>query len=184
MKLLRWLPLALLIALFAIFAVRLYSNHPTEGSFAMVGAPAPEFILPALAPETGVGLTHADLLGDGPVLVNFWASWCAPCLVEHPILMQLAREEGVPIYGVVYRDTAEDAREFVSARGNPFTRIGMDVDGRTGFDWGVTGPPETFVVAGDGTIIAKHVGALTPQVVERVIRPALEEARRHNAAAD
>lgn len=177
MAALRWAPLGVILLLLAVFAFRIYADRPTEGSFALVGEPAPEFVLPALAPESGFGLTHADLLGGRPSVVNVWASWCPPCVLEHPLLMELSRDPSIQVFGIVFRDEAEDARLFLDARGNPFDRLGMDADGRVSFDWGVTGPPETFVIAADGTIIAKHVGPLTPDVLRETIYPAIEAAR-------
>jgi len=174
---LRWTPLAIIAALLCVFAFRIFSDSPTEGSFALVGEPAPQFVLPAVAPEEGFGLTHTDLIGGRPTIVNVWASWCPPCILEHPLLMELSRDPSIQVVGIVYRDDAADARAFLDARGNPFARLGLDLDGRVSFDWGVTGPPETFVVAPDGTIIAKHVGALTPDVLRQVVYPAVAAAR-------
>ncbi len=173
----RWLPLIGIAVLLSMFALRILTERPTEGSFALVGSPAPEFILPALDAADGIGLTRADLMGGRPTIVNVWASWCGPCIVEHPLLMELARDPSIQVVGIAFRDEREDAQGFLAARGNPFARLGLDLDGRASFDWGVTGPPETFVVAGDGTIVAKHVGALTPDAIRRTIRPAIDEAR-------
>ena len=147
-----------------------------EGSLALVGEPAPQFILPALPPATGAGLADADLL-SGPVsIVNVWASWCAPCRVEHPQLMELARDPRVQVLGINYRDAPSDARGFLDQLGDPFDRIGVDADGRVALDWGVTGPPETFIVASDGTIVAKHIGAITPEILRDAIGPAIDDA--------
>jgi len=176
MTLLRWAPFLSFTVLVGIFAVALFIERPSEGSLALVGEPAPEFILPALDPTGGVGLAHTDLIGGQVSILNVWASWCAPCRVEHPQLMELARDPRVQVLGISYRDAPGDARAFLDELGNPFDRIGVDVDGRTGLDWGVTGPPETFIVAPDGTIIAKHIGALTPEVLARDFNPAIEEA--------
>ncbi len=183
MSFLRWIPLVLAAGLVGLFSVALFIERPNKGSLAMVGEAAPEFLLPALAPETGVGFAHADLLATeglsrGPVsIVNVWASWCGPCVVEHPELMALSEEVGLEVFGINYRDRPEAARAFLDERGNPYDRLGVDENGRVSLDWGITGPPETFVVASDGTIIAKHIGALTPEVVEQTIRPAIELAR-------
>jgi len=104
-------------------------------------------------------------MGGGITIVNVWASWCAPCRVEHPQLMALAGDPRVRVVGINYRDTPEDARAFLGQLGNPFDRVGADLDGRVGFDWGVTGPPETFIVDGEGMIVAKHIGAITPEIL-------------------
>ena len=181
MSVLRWLPLAVFALLVGVFAIALFIERPDEGSFALVGEPAPQFILPGLQAGEGVGLAHADLLAGPVSIVNVWASWCAPCRVEHPQLMELGRDPRVQVLGINYRDEAGDARAFLEDLGNPFRRLGVDADGRAAFDWGVTGPPETFVVAPDGTIIAKHVGALTPDVLRDTIYPAIVHASQNGA---
>jgi len=173
MNLFRWLPLLLVTSLVALFSVSLFIERPSEGSLALVGRSAPEFLLPAIAPDAGIGFAHADLLAQPVSIVNVWASWCGPCVVEHPQLMILAQEMGVPVFGINFSDDPVDARTFLNERGNPYTRLGADENGRVALDWGVTGPPETFIVAGDGTIIAKHIGAITPEVMEQEILPLL-----------
>jgi cytochrome c biogenesis protein CcmG/thiol:disulfide interchange protein DsbE len=178
MSWLRWLPLGVFVLLASIFAIALFMDRPGEGSFALVGEPAPTFILPGLSADEGVGLAHADLIGGPVSIVNVWASWCAPCRVEHPQLTELSRDGRVQVLGISYRDDPADARAFLDELGDPFDRIGVDADGRAALDWGVTGPPETFIVAPDGTIIAKHVGAITPEVLRQSIRPAIDEAAR------
>jgi len=175
MNLLRWAPLAVFAFLVGVFAVALYIERPSEGSLALVGEPAPEFVLPALPPTEGAGLARADLIGKVSI-VNVWASWCAPCRIEQPQLMALARDGRVQVFGINYRDAAGDARAFLEELGNPFDRIGVDADGRVSLDWGVTGPPETFIVGPDGIIIAKHIGAITPEVLTSDIEPAIEGA--------
>jgi cytochrome c biogenesis protein CcmG, thiol:disulfide interchange protein DsbE len=117
------------------------------------------------------------LLASGEVtLVNFWASWCAPCRVEHPFLTDLA-EEGIPVIGVNYKDRPENALGFLAELGDPYAAIGADATGRTGIDWGLYGVPETFVVDGEGRITHRHAGPITPEVLENRLRPAIEAAR-------
>lgn len=100
-------------------------------------------------------------LADGEVkLVNFWASWCAPCRAEHEYLMAFA-EEGIPIYGINYKDEPVNGRKFLDDLGNPFTAVVSDESGRTGIDWGLYGVPETFVVDGDGVIVKRFAGPIT-----------------------
>jgi cytochrome c biogenesis protein CcmG/thiol:disulfide interchange protein DsbE len=150
---------------------------PRRVSSALIGRPVPEFA--ALPPLEGAGVpsfSSADLRArDRPVLVNFWASWCVPCLVEHPQLTRLARE-GVPVFGVSYKDTPTDALDFLGRNGNPFARLGSDQTGRVGIEWGVYGLPETFLVDRGGIVRWRQVGAITEEILRRDLRPFL---RRH-----
>jgi cytochrome c biogenesis protein CcmG/thiol:disulfide interchange protein DsbE len=123
---------------------------------------------PPLAPDM--------LTAPGVKLVNFFASWCAPCRAEHPNLEALARQ-GVTIYGVNYKDKDADALTFLKDMGNPYAAIGADSTGRTGIDWGLYGVPETFVVDGRGTILLRFPGPLTEEVIATKIRPAMAAAR-------
>jgi cytochrome c biogenesis protein CcmG/thiol:disulfide interchange protein DsbE len=109
-------------------------------------------------------------------LVNFWASWCAPCRVEHPVLEDLAAD-GLPIIGVNYKDDPEKALGFLAELGDPYTAVGADPEGRTGLDWGLYGVPETFVIDSDGTVLLRHPGPITRDVLDRRIMPAIDEAR-------
>jgi cytochrome c biogenesis protein CcmG/thiol:disulfide interchange protein DsbE len=117
------------------------------------------------------------LLTSGqPTIVNVWASWCAPCRQEHPLLMELAAEPGVRVVGINYKDQPENARRFLGALGNPFIAVGVDDSGRNAIEWGVYGVPETFILDGSGVIRHKHVGPLTPQTMAG-FRAALAAAR-------
>ncbi len=120
-------------------------------------------------------LTQA-VLADGKVkIVNFWASWCAPCRAEHPTLMRLGAE-GLPIYGVNYKDQPQAALGFLADLGNPFLAMGADISGRMGIDWGLYGVPESFVIDGKGRVILRFPGPLTERALKTDIRPALEKA--------
>ena len=164
------LPAAILVALVILFAVGL-TRDPTKVPSPLIGKPAPAFTLPT--PEGG---TLALAQVGGPVLVNFWASWCTPCLQEHPLLMDLARS-GVTIVGINYKDAPEDAQRWLARHGNPFARIAQDRDGRVGLDWGVYGVPETFVVDPTQVIRHKHIGPLTRDAWEREVAVALQGTR-------
>ncbi len=162
-------------ALAGLFAAGMLRDNGQELPSALIGQPAP-----TLAKASLPGLTGLDpaVLTDGNVkLVNFFASWCAPCRVEHPQLTALAAE-GVPIYGIAYKDDPEHSVAFLQELGNPYTAAGQDPNGQTAVNWGVYGVPETFVVAGDGTIVARMANPVTPDLVETRLRPAMAEAER------
>jgi len=175
------IPLLILGVLLAFFAVGL-RHDPRILPSPLIGKPAPAFALPALPfpkPETATTVpfaSNADFLGK-PVLVNFFASWCAGCQIEHPFLMSLAKAGAVTLIGIDYKDAEADVRQWLGARGNPYAPVLADLDGRAGIDWGVYGVPETFIVGADGRVLHKHVGALTPEVWERDIKPLLGAAR-------
>ncbi len=163
------LPLVAFAAVAAWFAVGL-TRDPTRVPSALIDQPIPAFELPPL-PGSGVpGLSDEAIKGK-VALVNVFASWCVPCKAEHPILMRLAEERRVPIYGINYKDAEQDARAWLDALGNPYTAIGHDLSGRVSIDWGVYGVPETFVIDRDGRIRHKHVGPITPQILQDEILP-------------
>jgi cytochrome c biogenesis protein CcmG/thiol:disulfide interchange protein DsbE len=139
----------------------------------MEGRAAPAVQVVALG--TGPDLTDAMLREPGAKLVNFWASWCAPCRAEHPVLKSL-QAEGVTILGVNFKDKPEAALQFLQDLGNPYAAIGADDSGRMGLDWGLYGVPETFVIDGTGKVILRHAGPITASILEDRIRPALAEA--------
>jgi cytochrome c biogenesis protein CcmG/thiol:disulfide interchange protein DsbE len=175
------IPLALFLALATVFLLRLYGGGDiSDVPSALVGKPAPEFTLPPLEGMTAdgapvPGLARADL--DGRVtLVNVFASWCGPCRAEHPLLMELAKDERIRIVAINYKDQPENARRFLGRLGNPFAAIGVDTVGRAAIDWGVYGVPETFLVGPDGTILLKHIGPLTPAAIRDRLMPAIETA--------
>ena len=169
------IPLIVLVGLLALFVVGL-QHDPRELPSPLIGKSAPAFELPVLPfPKTAeppLRLTAADLKGK-PLLVNFFASWCAGCQVEHPFLMQLAQGGKVQIVGVDYKDAEADVRAWLGQKGNPYAPILSDLDGRVGIDWGVYGVPETFVLDADGVIVYKHIGAMTEEAWETKIKPLL-----------
>ena len=112
------------------------------------------------------------------VVLNFFASWCVPCRVEHPILMRLAAQEKLPLVGVAYKDKVEDSRRILTQLGDPYRAIAVDAEGRLGIDFGVYGVPETYVIDKSGRIRKRFVGPLAPDVVERELLPLLRELNR------
>ena len=175
----RWLvfvPLALFLALSGLFLAQLLSGRDVSTiPSALIGQPAPQTDLPPLEGTGLPGLANAAFEGQ-VTLVNVWASWCAPCRQEHPLLMQLASDDRIRIAGLNYKDKPENARRFLGELGNPYDAIGTDDAGRTAINWGVYGVPETFLVGRDGTILWKHVGPFTPQSVADDLMPQIEKA--------
>ncbi len=145
------------------------SLDPREVPSPLIGKPAPEFSLPQLRHPDDV-IKTADLRGQ-VWLLNVFASWCTPCLQEHPYLLDLARSGVVPVYGLNYKDPREAALKWLDKHGDPYARIVVDVEGRTGIEWGVYGVPETYVIDKLGVIRFKHIGPLTPEVLEEEILP-------------
>ena len=168
------IPVAVFGGLALLLYVGLFQGPPSELPSPLVGKPAPEFSLPALDAQAG-SFARSELGAGQPVIVNFWASWCAPCRIEHPVLQQLAARKGITLYGIDYKDNPEKARAFLSELGNPFGKIDQDQEGRVSIDWGVTGVPETFVIDSKGTIRVHYAGPLDDQVITRLILPAIEK---------
>ena len=174
-------PYLLPIALFAGIGVLLYLGlfrDPTLVPSPLIGKPVPEFELGPVQGRT-LGLSSQDLRGD-VTLVNVFASWCVACRDEHPLFLALQREGVVPIHGLNYKDTPADAAAWLDALGDPYARIGADLDGRVGLDWGVYGVPETFVVDRDGRIAYKHIGPVTPRVLDEIIFPLVGALRAND----
>jgi len=174
----RWLvlvPLAFFLALAALFLLQLLSGR--DGATvpsALLGQAAPQTELPPLDGLGLPGLSSAELAGK-VTLVNVWASWCAPCREEHPLLMALAGDTRFEIAGLNYKDTPANARRFLGQLGNPYDKVGVDANGRAAIDWGVYGVPETFLVGRDGRIAYKHVGPFTEKSVREELMPAIEK---------
>jgi cytochrome c biogenesis protein CcmG/thiol:disulfide interchange protein DsbE len=173
MKSLRFLiPLALFVAL-AWFLYAGLSLNPREVPSPLIGKPAPAFTLPRLD-DPAQTIKREDLLGKVWVM-NVWASWCAPCREEHPLVVAFAKQRKVPVIGLNYKDRPGDARNWLERLGNPYAATLIDFDGKVGIDFGVYGVPETFVIDAQGIVRFKHVGALTPQVISQKLEPVLKQ---------
>ncbi len=182
-RLLYLVPVALFGGLAFLLYIGLFQGPPSELPSPLVGKPAPAFMLPALDNQAQE-FSRAELGQGRPVIVNFWASWCAPCRIEHPALQQLAARRGVTLYGIDYKDKPENARAFLTELGNPFGKIDQDQEGRVSIDWGVTGVPETFVIDAKGIIRVHYAGPLTDEVIDRLILPALSPDRSGKSQGD
>ncbi len=171
-RLLVFLPLAVFAGLGAAFYWGLWNDDDRLPS-PLVGKSIPEFELPPIEGRDD-GLSSADLRGQVSI-VNVWASWCVPCRVEMPLLMELAEDGSVPIYGINFKDDGDEALAFLAELGDPYTRIGADRSGRVAIDWGVYGLPETFVIDGKGRIAYKHVGPFDRTSLEEDILPVVRQ---------
>lgn len=175
------LPLVLFAALAGLFWYALQTGDPSRLPSALIGKTVPDFTLAPLDGLTGdagdpvPSFDASDLAGGKPTIVNVFASWCVPCLEEHPLLMALAKEPGVRLYGINYKDQPSSARRFLGRYGNPFAKVGTDPSGRVAIDFGVYGVPETYVISGDGKIAFRHVGPLTEQALKEKILPMLRQ---------
>lgn len=168
------------LLVFALIAGALYAGlslRPREIPSALIGKPVPSFELPPVEGRNQ-GLSTADLTKGEPSLVNVFASWCAPCRIEHPVWVELAKKGEVPIHGLNWKDQPQAASRWLETFGDPYTRTGADVSGRVAIDWGVYGAPETFVVAGDGTIVCKYISVVTREVLEEKILPMLRDLKQ------
>jgi cytochrome c biogenesis protein CcmG/thiol:disulfide interchange protein DsbE len=174
------LPLAVFLALAALFLYRLGTGDPSRIPSALIGRPAPPTDLPALPGlerdgKAAPGLTNATFKG-AVTLVNVWASWCVPCHDEVPFLEQLSKDKRIQLVGINYKDAPDNARRFLNRYGNPFVATGQDANGRTAIDWGVYGVPETFLVGRDGKIAYKLVGPITADNLTRTLEPEIAKA--------
>ncbi len=173
-RLLIALPLLIFLVLGATLYAGLQRDDPRGMPSTFEGQPVPP--LGTLALGRGPVFTAGDLAQGRVSIVNFWASWCPPCRAEHPTLTQLAAD-GLPVYGVNMMDDAADAQAFLAQDGNPFTGVIADPKGAMRLDWGVTAPPETFIINGDGTVAYRFIGPLVGDDFTQRFLPELEKAR-------
>jgi cytochrome c biogenesis protein CcmG/thiol:disulfide interchange protein DsbE len=167
------LPPVLFAGLAGVFYFGMYREGAGELPSVLVGRaapPPPETALPGIP-----GLTAADLASGEVTVVNFWATWCPPCRAEHPVLLEMAAD-GVRVAGINILDDDAKAVAYLAEEGNPFFGVATDPRGRNRVEWGVTAPPETFIIAGDGTVLFRFVGPLIGTDYETRFVPELERA--------
>lgn len=171
-----FLPIVLFVLLAGLFLMQLLSGRDvSEIPSVLIGQPAPDTELPPLAGADLPGLSSSSFAGK-VTLVNVWASWCAPCREEHPVLVDLVKDTRFALAGLNYKDKPANASRFLLELGNPYAAIGVDEAGKAGLDWGVYGVPETFLIGRDGRILYKHIGPLTPAAVAAALMPEVEKA--------
>jgi cytochrome c biogenesis protein CcmG/thiol:disulfide interchange protein DsbE len=163
-----WWTLGVFVALVLLLAVGLRLN-PREVPSPLIGKPAPAFELPLLM-EPDKRFSEKTMIGKVWIL-NVWASWCPPCLVEHPVVTQVARSGMAPVVGLNYKDKREDALPWLKRNGDPFQLIAFDANGRIGIDYGVYGVPETYIIDRQGVIRYKHIGPISADVVKQEMEP-------------
>lgn len=166
-------PPLIFAAFVALAAVGMYSSSGNEIPSTLIGKTAPALpaeSLPDFPPATQEMLTKGEV-----TLVNFWASWCPPCRAEHPRLIKLSAE-GLPIVGLNFKDTAAQATRFLTQDGSPYIGVAFDPKGRFAIDWGVTAPPETFIIGKDGTVLFRFAGPLVGSDYEQRFLPELQKA--------
>jgi len=174
-------PVVIFAAIAALFFVALQKGDPSKLPSALIGRAAPVVDLrpvPGLESD-GVpvrGFKTSDIGQGKPAVVNFFASWCLPCADEHPQLVTLVRRTGVTLIGINNKDQPANAVRFLKLHGNPYAAVGADANGRAAIEWGVYGMPETFIVDGNGIVVFKHVGPISPESLEQKVLPALEKA--------
>lgn len=168
-------PLVGFLVLVGLLAVGL-GRDPHLVPSPLIGRPAPDFVLPELR-DTERTLTREDLLGQ-VALLNVWATWCVSCRAEHAVLMAIARQGDLPIYGLNYKDERNAAVRWLDELGDPYVVNLYDPKGRLGLDLGVYGTPESFVLDRTGVIAHKHVGPITPAVWQAEIRPLIEKLKK------
>lgn len=169
-----FLPLGIFIGI-ALFLFIGLGMDPRLVPSPLIGKPAPEFSLPTLE-DPQKTLRVQDLRGK-VALLNVWATWCVSCRAEHPVLMALAKQGEVDIYGLNYKDTRPEAVQWLQFYGNPYVSNAFDADGRAGIDWGVYGTPETFVIDTKGVVRYKHVGPLDEAVLQQRILPLIRDLK-------
>lgn len=169
------IPLAIFVVLVIFLAIGL-GHDPHEVPSPLINKAAPTFQLPQLQ-DPNKTFSASEMRGK-VWLLNVWATWCLPCREEHPVLVELSRSGAVPVYGLDYKDKREDALALLNESGNPYVLCASDADGRVAIDYGVYGVPETYLIDREGIIRFKHVGPLTPAVVQNTVLPLVKDLNK------
>ena len=173
MRALRFILPAAVFAVIAWFLLAGLDRNPREIPSPLIGKPAPDFSLPV---THDLARTWSPQALRGKVwLLNVWGSWCAACQIEHPVLNDLARTGEIPIVGLAWKDMPENSIAWLRRLGNPYSVVVSDLQGRVGIDYGVYGAPETFLIDGAGIIRFKHVGPVTPELLQTKLLPLARE---------
>ena len=146
---------------------------PSRVPSPLLGSPIPAFSGERLS-EPGVVVSEKDFSAR-PMLVNVWGTWCQGCLAEHEVLMDIANNHHIPVYGLNYRDQRYPALEWLARHGNPYRLVVYDPDARVGLEWGVYGAPETFVIDARGVVRYKHIGVLSEEIFNHKILPLIRD---------
>jgi cytochrome c biogenesis protein CcmG, thiol:disulfide interchange protein DsbE len=163
---LAFLPVGLFVALIGLFVWAMFGQRVDRHASPLVGKPVPNFVLPDM---TGGQLNLADYAGK-PLIINFYASWCAPCRVEHPQLLQLSKDNRFVMLGVAYRDDPAKTAAYLEELGNPYKQSAIDRQGSVGVQFGLAGVPETYVVGADGKVLIRHQGEVTAKIAGDLAR--------------
>lgn len=172
-KLKNTIPFIILFGLCLLLWHELFYSKPSELPSALIGEPIPAFHLQNLNDPKSF-MTPKDFQGHA-VLLNVWATWCYACGVESEMLMKIKNEYHVPIYSIAYKDNADDVKQWLAKRGDPYVMTGMDNNGDAAIDLGVYGTPETFVISAQGKIVYRHIGVIDQQNWDNVLYPLLKK---------
>jgi cytochrome c biogenesis protein CcmG/thiol:disulfide interchange protein DsbE len=169
-----FLPLAVFIGI-AAFLYRGLGMDPHTVPSPLINKPAPQFRLPRLE-DPAKTLGTSDFKGK-VALFNVWATWCVSCRAEHEVLMKMAKRDGILIYGLNYKDTRPEAKQWLQFYGDPYAANAFDANGRVGINWGVYGTPETFVIDRKGIIRHKVIGPITDEILHDTLLPLIKKLK-------
>ncbi len=169
-KLLAFLPFGIFIGIIAMFAFGMWGNRVSKDASPLIGKPMP------IIRTITIDNKPLEIKGNSekPLIINFFASWCAPCKAENANLLRLAQNQDIAIIGIAYRDKPNETMEFLNSLGNPFFVIGTDIEGKIGTDFGLTGVPETYIINKEGIIIYKHKGEVLDADIAKITKIAID----------